>query len=176
MTDNQWGIYLHDRFHRGKISTEELEIYKNTEVPVYKYDNHSSMVKPVPIPFLCLKAFHRLFETNIPPIVVVRTSMFSVILYGIAEASGGGFSSTISDGNELRYRVANWGSDKENHSPNWREFANLVEALEFEAGEGKLSGTTIVLATYNSTVESCFYTGNSASEILFDLIIRIRTI
>jgi len=61
--------------------------------------------------------------------------MFSIILYGLADASGGGFGSTISDGNELRYRVGNGGSDTEDHSSNWREFANLVEALEFEARE-----------------------------------------
>ena len=113
-------MYLQDKFHRGKISTEELESYKNTEFPLYNYDNHPAMVKPVPRFFLCLKALQKFFEINIPPIVVVRTSMFSVILYGFADASGGGFGSTISDGNELRYRVGTWGSDTEDHSSNWR--------------------------------------------------------
>jgi len=54
-------MYLQDKFHRGKISTEELESYKNTEFPLYNYDNHPAMVKPVPRFFLCLKALQIFF-------------------------------------------------------------------------------------------------------------------
>ena len=54
------------------------------------------------------------------------------------------------------------------------KFKNLVCSVE-EAGEkGMLTGSTVLLATDNSVVEAALYKGNSSSEKLFDLVVRLR--
>ena len=63
---------------------------------------------------------------------------------------------------------------EDSNSSNWREFENSVCAVEEAGGQGHLEGATVVLVTYNSVVEASLYKGNSTSEKLFELIIRLR--
>lgn len=39
-----------------------------------------------------------------------------------------------------------------------------------------MDGSVIIIATDNTTVEGCFYKGNSSSPLLYDLIVRLRNI
>ena len=80
----------------------------------------------------------------------------------------------IDDGEHMKYRVGTWGPDEDSESSNWKEFSNVVEALEREAAEKTLSQSIVILATDNSTVEACFYKGNSSSRKLFELVLRVR--
>jgi hypothetical protein len=59
-------------------------------------------------------------------------------------------------------------------SSNFREFENVVCALEEEALEGHLHDAIAFLCTNNSTVEAGLAKGNSTSRKFFELILRIR--
>ena len=72
--------------------------------------------------------------------------------------------------------MGTWEKDAEGNSSNWKEFENIVESLEEDGGKGLLTGASIFLATDNSTVEGCLYKGNSTSEKLFDLVVRMKTL
>ena len=50
----------------------------------------------------------------------------------------------------------------------------MVPAAEEAGRQGHLEGATVILATDNSVVEASLYKGNSTSEKLFELIIRLR--
>ena len=104
----------------------------------------------------------------------MRSSMVYMIAYGFADASGGGFGSTIEREGEIKYRMGVWGKDEDSETSNWKEFENLVDALESEARDGGLKGSLVVLAVDNATVESCLYKGNSKSRRLFDLVLRFK--
>ena len=93
------------------------------------------------------------------------------------DASKSGFGSTVDKGdNNITMRIGVWNSEAEEESSNWREFENLVETVESEANAGNLHSSIIILATDNQVTESCIYKGNSSSEKLFDLIVRLRTL
>ena len=80
----------------------------------------------------------------------------------------------VDDGNNIRFRIGVWGSDTDECSSNWREFENLVSTIEEEARAGNLTDSHLILATDNTTVEGCFYKGNSGSPKLYELIVRMR--
>ena len=101
--------------------------------------------------------------------------MVNMIAYGFADASGGGFGSTIERQDQMKYRMGVWGKGEDSESSNWKEFENLVDALESEAKDGGLKGSLVVLAVDNVTVESCLYKGNSKSKKLFELVLRFKT-
>ena len=61
----------------------------------------------------------------------VRGDMIAVVRYGFGDASRTSFgSSLVSGSDKVKYRYVVWGSDKEHASSNFKEFNNLVEALE----------------------------------------------
>ena len=97
-----------------------------------------------------------------------------MLIYGFVDASGSGFGSTLQERDKIHYRIGTWSSIEENNSSNWREFENLVCTVEEAGKKGMLSGSTVLLATDNSTVEAALYKGNSSSEKLFDLVVRLR--
>jgi hypothetical protein len=67
-----------------------------------------------------------------------------------------------------------WEPDAEDDSSNWKEFENVVEALEEEGKNGALDGCLVYFFTDNSTVEIALYKGNSSSPKLFDLVVRLK--
>ena len=116
------------------------------------------------------------FEQEEAPVVLVRTMMVYVLLYGFADAPGSGFGSILLSDKGVRFRMGTWEKDVESNSSNWKEFENLVESLEADGEAGLLDGASLFLTTDNSTVEGCLYKGNSTSEKLFDLVVMLKTL
>ena len=167
-----WIGYVEQKLENGKITESErdrlLDDRQNNDPQPPK------MIKPVPEFHTCLTALRSFFVPEVPPWVHMRSSMVYMIAYGFADASGGGFGSTIEREGEIKYRMGVWGKDEDSETSNWKEFENLVDALESEARDGGLKGSLVVLAVDNATVESCLYKGNSKSRRLFDLVLRFK--
>jgi hypothetical protein len=84
-------------------------------------------------------ALHQLFEGQTPPEVQTRRESVNMLLYGFADASGGGLGSTITvPGTGICCRIGVWGKDDETNSSNKKEFENVVETIEEEARSGLL--------------------------------------
>jgi hypothetical protein len=96
--------------------------------------------------------------------------------YGFGDASSGGFGSTVVQPGELHDRYGLWPWNVEDQSSNYQELRNLVDAVDEEAKEGYLKGSELWMFTDNSTAESCFYNGGSLSELLHELVLRLRKI
>jgi hypothetical protein len=128
------------------------------------------------VPRLCqdLKALYSFFKLESLPKVTVRSRRLALVLHGFADVSKSGFGSTLSHGLNTRYRIGIWSCDEEDQCSNYREFANLVETMEFDGREGLLSELVVYMATDNATVENCLYKGISSSPKLHDLIVRLR--
>lgn len=121
-------------------------------------------------------ALSQLFESKTPPIVSLRSKSIVTVIYGFGDASGTGLGATFTCGSGFTYRVGIWGAEESMESSNWREFCNVVEALEEEANLGNLSQSEVFMFTDNSTVESCSVKGSSSSPKLLSLIIRLRAL
>ena len=122
-------------------------------------------------------SFEHIFQPSLPPIVTERSLQVFLVLYGFADASKSGFGASLQTEQGLRYIIGTWGhDDDDDESSNSREFENVVCTLEEEVEQGRLSKSTIVMATDNSAVESALYKGNSSSEKLFDLVVRFRAL
>jgi hypothetical protein len=65
---------------------------------------------------------------------------------------------------------------EKDESSNWKEFSNVVDALEDEATSGKLQDTEVFMFTDNATVEACSTKGSSSSPELLGLIIRLKAL
>jgi hypothetical protein len=98
------------------------------------------------------------------------------VLYGFGDASGAGFGSSWETKNGTRYRFGVWGKDGNGSSSNYRELRNLVDTLEEMSKEQKLSGTEIYFFTDNSVAERAYFKGSSSSELLHDLVTRLRNL
>jgi len=171
LTDLQWIGFMEQRLHSGKISQSDYDLEM---AKTFDPSNQPIMIKPVPRFHQCLKALSAFFKDEAPPIVTHRSKEVRLIAYGFADASKGGFGASMDYGAHTHYRVGVWGKDTEDESSNYRELANIVETIEEEVNNGKLTGATLVMATDNTTVESSLYKGNTASEKLFDLMVRFR--
>lgn len=133
-----------------------------------------TQVTPVPMFHKCSNSLNKFFECEEPPLVTDQSKASHLVFYVFADASKQGFGSLLQGDGELTYRVGKWGSDSGENSSNWREFTNLVETLEEESVTGKLDHSIIVMATDNTTVEGCFYKGNSNIPLLCKLILRLK--
>ena len=99
-----------------------------------------------------------------------------VLIYGFADASGSGLGSTLLIQKQIHYRIGTWSSTENTNSSNWRDFKNLVCDVEEADLKGRLEGSTVILATSNEVVELFLYKGNSTSENIFELVVRLRTV
>ena len=124
----------------------------------------------------CLKALRHFFWATAPPTITVRSQEVVVVVYGFVDTLGGGFGSTLLEKGKIKYRIGTWSSQESQNSSNWREFENLVESVENLGEEEKLQGSQVVLATDNQVVESALYKGNSSSQKLYELVVRLRTV
>ena len=136
-------------------------------------------VTPVPRLFNDLKALKELFKSKTPTLRLVRGNHVKSVVYGFADASGDGFGSSWESKNldgesTIHYRYGLWGDASEGSSSNFRELENLVETLETMSAEEDLSGKEVFLFTDNSTSEAAFFNGSSSSELLFELVLRLR--
>ena len=168
MKDLEWIGFLEVSRSAGKLTDEEVQAALDI-----KYDPkfRPKTITVVPRFHQCLLAC---FDSDLPPIITERTSSVQLVIYGFVDASKSGFGSSIDYNGAIKYRIGTWGLDQDNESSSFREFCNLIETLEHEAKLGGLNNSTIIMATDNSTVESCIYKGNSTNHKLFDLIIRFK--
>ena len=175
MSDLEWIGMLETKVEAGKLSRREMEDLR--DVRWGEVARHPPATVTVgPMFKQCLKALQRLFGPAQPPVVLVRTKKRKVALYGFVDASGGGYGTTVEVKGQVEYRIGTWSSSEANNSSNWREFANLVEEVERAARKGWLDGTVVILATDNEVVEATIYKGNSASPLLFDLVLRLKAV
>ena len=104
------------------------------------------------------------------PRVPLRSRLILSVIYGFGDASGTGLGATFTCGSGFNFRIGVWGSVEKDESSNWKEFSNVVAALEDEAKEGNLEGAEVFMFTDNSTVESCAVKGTSSSPKLLSLV------
>ena len=117
-----------------------------------------------------------IFAPTTAPLVNIRSSRVLTVIYGFGDASGTGLGSTFTCGNGFNFRIGVWGSLEKDESSNWKEFSNVVDALEDEATSGKLQDTEVFMFTDNATVEACSTKGSSSSPKLLGLIIRLKAL
>jgi len=173
VNDMEWLAYLEEAKTKGLMTPADIDHLMNL-----KYDPklRPKTVKALPRFIKSVDALHSLFSCEEPPSVTVRTADVQFIVYGFADASKSGFGASLEYVDGVRYRVGTWSSDEDNASSNFREFANIVETIEEEVANGRLKNSTLILATDNSTVESALFKGNSSSELLFNLVVRFKTL
>ena len=120
-----------------------------------------------------MTALAAIFKPEVVPRVSIRSRKIVTVVYGFGDASGTGLGATLTCGTGFNFRIGVWGSKEEDESSNWKEFTNVVEALEDEAEGGELAGTEAFMFTDNATVESCATKGSSSSPKLLALTIRL---
>jgi hypothetical protein len=190
LSPREWDAYVWGKASEGKFSTDEAKTFSDLghdiPPPEDEYSRTSQPTAyPVPIepPVLVrpvarfkfdLEALDALFYGDTPTEVLLRAARVYSILYGFADASGTGFGSTILGEDGIAYRIGTWESDVDDDSSNFREFENVVCALEDESRQGNLDDAIVFLCTDNSTVEAGLAKGNSSSRKLFELVLRVR--
>jgi hypothetical protein len=102
-----------------------------------------------------VSALASIFASEVVPRVSLRSAKVVTVVYGFGDASGTGLGETFTCGSGFNFRIGVWGSKEKEESSNWKEFANMVEALEDEAESGNLLETEVFMFTDNSTVEAC---------------------
>jgi hypothetical protein len=140
-----------------------------------------SRCKPVPRLRSDLLALLKLFSGSSPIMIPIRPTRAVSLVYGFGDASGEGFGSAIGFGGfasngVIRVRRGFWCTAISEQSSNYREFHNLLDAVEDLATTGSLEGAEVYLFTDNSTSESVYYTGSSDSPELFELLLSLRTL
>jgi hypothetical protein len=124
-----------------------------------------------------LEALLFLLQSKKPTMRQVSSS--NVVLtayYGFGDASSGGFGSTVVQPGGLHGRYGLWSRDVEDQSSNYQELRNLVDAVDEDAKESYLKGAELWMFTDNLTAESCFYKGGSLSQLLHELVLKLRKI
>jgi hypothetical protein len=185
LSPKEWDAYVWSKESEGIFSVDEAATFSEEGIdPIPPKAKCKQAVKPpakegpaVPpkqvVPVKRLKfdidALCALFNEDTPTEVLLRAPKVYSILYGFADASGTGFGSTILGEDGITYRIGTWESYVDEESSNFREFENVVCALEEEALNGNLCDALVFLFTDNSTVESGLNKGNSSSEKLFEL-------
>ena len=117
-----------------------------------------------------------MFTSELAPKVCIRSNRVITVVYGFGDASGTGLGATFTCGMGFNFRIGVWGSKEMDESSNWKEFSNVVEALEDESESGELIGTEVFMFTDNATVEACATKGSSSSLKLLELIVRLRAL
>jgi hypothetical protein len=134
-----------------------------------------------------MEALTSLFASVHPPKRLVRSSVCLTVFYGFGDASGVGHADNyqgfrkvapgwIKPDERIHFRYGHWCHEVSEASSNYRELLNLVESLEAQVEDGRIRGAEVFLFTDNSTAEAVFFKGNSTSERLFELMLRLRKI
>ena len=122
-----------------------------------------------------VSALTHLLARETAPWRFIRGDKVASAEYGFGDAAKSGFGATFEDADgNIWFRLGVWGHDTNDLSSNWRELANLVEALEARAEDDNFRGIEVFLFTDNSTAEAAFYKGSSSSKRLFELILRLK--
>lgn len=124
-----------------------------------------------------IQALCMLTESVAPPHRVLRPKEGSLdVVYAFGDASGSGFGSSFMKDNQVSYYKGQWEDDIGVKSSNYREFSNLVNALEQAHQDGTLQDTESFVFTDNTTAESAYYKGTSSSPELFQIILRLQNL
>ena len=174
LTDLDWIGHIETKVEQGQYSRAEADILIREASGTCK--DAPTKVTPVPRFHQCLKVLSTFFEVELPPVINVRSTTCTVVIYGFVDASGSGFGSTLLIRGNVKYRIGTWSSQEETNSSNWREFENLVCEVEKAGTQGWLTNSVLLMATDNQVVESCLYKGNSTSPKLFDLVVRLKLV
>jgi hypothetical protein len=73
-----------------------------------------------------------------------------------------------------KYQIGIQEPDVRSNFSNWREFDNIVKALEGEAASGNIHGTVVDMFTDKLAYEAALCQGNSSTSTLFDLVLHCR--
>jgi hypothetical protein len=172
LSENAWRAFIYAKMDEGSLTAEDGEAALNP--PTYDPKNVPTVVKGATRLKQDLEALAEIFEPASPPLLSVRALDVYHIMYGFGDASGKGFGSTMLSAKGTRFRIGTWDADTEDESSNFREFENIVEALEAEEKDANMTGALIFIFTDNATVEAAVYKGNSSSPKLFELVIRLK--
>ena len=167
-----WTQVMLDQFESDHITLRELELGLGGMVDIDAPD----LVRACPRFKGDVLAISSLLDPVLPPVVNLRSKGIVAVIYGFGDASGSGLGSTFTCGTGFTYRIGVWGADDASQTSNWKEFCNIVTALEDEAREGNLAHSEVIMFTDNSTVESCCTRGTSSSPKLLDLVIQLRSL
>lgn len=159
---------MFSQLEQGLISIEELDNLMG---------NKDSPLKEMASPQLAedIRALKQLMNTEESPLFKLRSTNIVTVVFGFGDASGTGLGSTFTCDSGFTYRIGVWGSLEKDESSNWKEFTNVVEAMEEEASAGRLNNSELFMFTDNSTVEACAFKGSSSSLKLLDLIVRLKS-
>jgi hypothetical protein len=184
LTLDQWrvgresdGWARSDKDHREWMR-HFLHTHEGEEEFIYDFINAEAprTVKPVPRFLDDLGCLVQIFSSEAPPIIILRSKLVFMVIYGFGDASGKGFGSTFGRGEDISYRIGTWATKEAEESSNWREFTNVVEALEEEAEGGELTNTRVYFFTDNAVAEAAIYKGTSKSRKLLALVIRLKVL
>jgi len=140
------------------------------------YKNHPEKVSLAPRFYDDVNALSLFFKSEKPSWRFVRGKEICVVEYGFGDASGSGFGASFETGGGIKFVLGVWGKDVGGESSNFRELANLVDALRYRSQDKNMSvrGLEVFLFTDNAVAEGAFYKGSSSSKKLFNLILQLR--
>jgi hypothetical protein len=170
LSDKEWALYVEAQAEESEDgwmhNTKDIHSNVNLKPP--------QTIKPLGQLKGDVYALNEFYASEDPPIINDRNQFVNVVSYGFGDASGTGFGSLIQTASGISYRIGVWGSDDDCESSNFKEFENVVMAIEEEINAGRLSEGVLLFFTDNSTVEAALYKGNSKSRKLFKLIVKLR--
>ncbi|GKY90814.1 hypothetical protein MPSEU_000054200 [Mayamaea pseudoterrestris] len=128
-----------------------------------------------------VEALLKLTNHATPPLVSVRPSQSARVVIGFGDASGSGFGISEADNKGdyevIQYVYGVWEERVSNESSNFRELNNFVVRIESGLSNGTIQpGTEFFLFTDNFVTERAFYKGTSKAKVLFELVLRLRTL
>ena len=106
-----------------------------------------------------VSALTSILESVTVPGVVLRSKRIESAVYGYGDASGTGLGATFTCGAGFNFRIGVWGTQEADELSNWKEFSNVVEALENKALNGNLMETEVLMFTVNCNSRSLFHEG-----------------
>jgi hypothetical protein len=142
VSDKQWRQMVLEQYHNGRITSEELDAggLPSTERDLTAPARVTASLRLADD----VEALLAIFEsTDNPPLVNVRSKKILTVIYGFGDASGSGLGSTFTCGAGFTFRIGVWGAAEQPESSNWKEFTNVVEALEEEGATGNLNQAEI---------------------------------
>eukprot|EP00980_Cylindrotheca_fusiformis_P021722 scaffold8546_cov73-Cylindrotheca_fusiformis.AAC.5 len=158
MSPKEWCIFLEGI--KDSEMRENLADLGNAKAP--------AVVWPVPRLKDDLEALENLFSSPTPTRVCVRPTRYVQVVLGFGDASGNGFGGTFLSTAGLSYQIGVW-KYKGKSSCSFK-FQNLLNALNREGEEGRLTDAFVLLMTDNQPVEEALYKGTSASQDLLGMV------
>ena len=172
LSPKRWRMILSARASNEGLTDDELSLAMKEQEEA----GAPALVRASPSLIHDISALWFMMGSITSPEVSIRSKTVVTVVYGFGDASGSGLGSTFTCGNGFNFRIGIWGSKEDPESSNWKEFTNVVEALEDEAKVGNLEGSEVYMFTDNSTVESCASRGSSSSPKLLNLVIRLQAL